>query len=256
MNTEKAWIWYNTASLLASFEQRMMLSERVSFMRRNPVCDWVTGDGSLSRLPGWVAAIGLSIVGTVDVAYGNVMLPDPMMSPTVAEIVPIPQLDRPILRLGSQGEEVLELQAILKLLGYYSGAVNGVYDGLTAEAVSRFQQAADLNPDGIVGTDTWNQLLPPGPKPIAVAPSTPCICDIGSTVPATAPGDLPILQYGMRGTAVVALQRRLQTQGFFSGIVDGIFGSETEEAVRAAQLSYNLNVNGIVDSSFWGVLLR
>jgi peptidoglycan hydrolase-like protein with peptidoglycan-binding domain len=76
---------------------------------------------------------------------------------------------RPTLKLGSQGEAVVELQALLKLLGYYAGAVDGTYQESTATAVSAFQQAAGLQPDGIVGTETWNQLLPAAP---VVSPST------------------------------------------------------------------------------------
>jgi N-acetylmuramoyl-L-alanine amidase len=229
-----------------------MLLEKVNSMGRNPVSGWVRGSGSLSRMPEWTAAIALSIVGSAGIAYSSPMPPEDMRTPTVAQIVPMPRFERPILRVGSQGEDVTEIQGILKLLGYYSGIVNGVYDSPTSQAVSRFQQAAGLNPDGIVGTDTWNQLLPPAAQPISDPRPVPYPCN----PLATPPGDLPVLQFGMRGTAVVALQRRLQTQGFFSGNIDGIFGSETEEAVRSAQLNYNLNANGVVDSSFWEVLLR
>jgi peptidoglycan hydrolase-like protein with peptidoglycan-binding domain len=75
---------------------------------------------------------------------------------------PMPDIrvNRPILRTGSQGTEVSELQAALRLLGYYTGKVDGVYSESTANAVSQFQKAAGLNPDGIVGSDTWNQLFP------------------------------------------------------------------------------------------------
>lgn len=75
---------------------------------------------------------------------------------------------RPILKLGSQGNEVTELQAILKLLGYYSGPTDGIYQESTATAVSAFQQAAGLQPDGIAGAETWSRLLP---APTAINPA-------------------------------------------------------------------------------------
>ncbi|NET34804.1 MAG: hypothetical protein F6K19_22725, partial [Cyanothece sp. SIO1E1] len=59
----------------------------------------------------------------------------------IVQVIP-PPLSRPILQLGSQGTVVAELQAVLKLLGYYQDAVNGVYQASTATAVSAFQQAA------------------------------------------------------------------------------------------------------------------
>lgn len=70
---------------------------------------------------------------------------------------------RPILRLGNEGEAVAQVQALLKLLGYYTGAVDGLYREDTAAAVSTFQEIAGLDADGIVGPATWTQLLPPVP---------------------------------------------------------------------------------------------
>lgn len=82
-------------------------------------------------------------------------------SPTPAATPSAQSSLRPTLRLGSEGESVSELQALLKLLGYYAGSVDGVYRANTAAAVSAFQQAIGLQADGVVGPDTWNRLLPP-----------------------------------------------------------------------------------------------
>lgn len=73
------------------------------------------------------------------------------------------RVNRPILRSASQGTEVSELQAALKLLGYYTGKVDGIYSETTANAVIGFQQAAGLTPDGVVGAETWNRLFPAVP---------------------------------------------------------------------------------------------
>ena len=95
---------------------------------------------------------------------------EPMMAPTQ----PPPGLTRPNLRLGSSGAFVSELQAVLRLLGYYSGPVNGAYDDSMAIAVAAFQQAAQLAPDGIVGPATWIRLLPPAPtSEQAATPANP-----------------------------------------------------------------------------------
>jgi peptidoglycan hydrolase-like protein with peptidoglycan-binding domain len=82
-------------------------------------------------------------------------------------------INRPTLQLGSQGERVLELQAALKLLGFYSGAVDGVYRDDTAMAVSRFKRAVDLPPDGIVDALTWERLFPKQPIVIPTISSPP-----------------------------------------------------------------------------------
>ncbi|HEY9858101.1 MAG TPA: peptidoglycan-binding domain-containing protein [Candidatus Obscuribacterales bacterium] len=82
-------------------------------------------------------------------------------------------INRASLRLGSQGRDVSELQATLKLLGFYAGAVDGFYDESTAIAVSRFQTVAGLSADGIVGPATWNQLFPaPSSNVTSISPTT------------------------------------------------------------------------------------
>ena len=92
--------------------------------------------------------------------------------PSFAQATPT-AINRPNLKTGSQGGEVSELQAVLKLLGYYTGEVNGVYGDSTAIAVSRFQQAAGLKPDGVVGAETWRRLFPTSPPSATVAATTP-----------------------------------------------------------------------------------
>jgi len=177
--------------------------------------------------------------------------------------------ERPILRLGSQGSAVSELQALLKLLGYYSGTVDGQYQDDTAAAVTAFQQAAGLSTDGIVGSNTWNRLLPAAPNTsdTASTPAPPVTANPVTSTPDSTPAppaadttpasiELPTLRLGMRGSAVSQLQERLRSTGFFSGAIDGVFGQETESAVIAAQRRYQLNPDGIVGAATWTALLR
>ncbi|WP_071599819.1 peptidoglycan-binding domain-containing protein [Mastigocladopsis repens] len=81
-------------------------------------------------------------------------------------------INRPTLQVGSKGERVTELQAALKLLGFYTGTVDGVYNESTALAVSGFQQAAGLKADGVVNATTWQQLFPNEPM-VASSGSSP-----------------------------------------------------------------------------------
>jgi len=82
-------------------------------------------------------------------------------------------INRANLRLGSQGRDVSELQATLKLLGFYAGGVDGFYGESTAIAVSQFQTAAGLPADGVVGPATWNQLFPATPASAIATTSRP-----------------------------------------------------------------------------------
>ncbi|MDZ8027471.1 MAG: peptidoglycan-binding protein [Nostoc sp. DedQUE11] len=90
----------------------------------------------------------------------------------IAQVNPADSISRPTLKVGSQGERVSELQAALKLLGFYSGVVDGIYSENTAGAVSRFKQAAGLNPDGIVDATTWQRLFPREPIVASTVPSS------------------------------------------------------------------------------------
>lgn len=89
---------------------------------------------------------------------------------TIAQLMADTPVNRPILRIGSEGVAVSELQAALKLLGYYSDVVDGFYRESTASAVSGFQQAAGLTPDGITGPATWNRLFPSTPTVVNTSP--------------------------------------------------------------------------------------
>lgn len=189
------------------------------------------------------------------------------------------------LQVGSIGVEVTELQAALKLLGYFGGAVDGVYGETTAAAVTRFQTAAGLRPDGIVSTETWSQLFPPAPEPTATNPApsaTPTVAPAAKPTPtattqpqptpkptpppatpskptaasAAAEVELPILRIGMKGGAVFGLQERLRSLGFLKSAADSLFGPDTQAAVKAAQQKFSLEADGVVGAATWNALMK
>ena len=249
---------------------------------------------------GWL--IGWSGFGLLAISLGKLPVVATEAGSVIGEVAqatPSIVVNRPILKIGSRGAEVSELQAALKLLGYFTGTVDGIYGESTAIAVSRFQQSSGLTADGITGSATWARLFPnpstaqmPSPTsstspasgfpvpsslqttrpasgfPVpASLPSTMSGSDRNSpfTTPQNSPSTvnpqstavaLPILRQGMRGSAVAQLQERLRTLGFFRGTADGIFGTATQAAVKAAQENFNLEPDGIVGAATWSALMR
>lgn len=64
----------------------------------------------------------------------------------------------------------------------------------------------------------------------------------------------PVLRKGARGAAVSDLQRRLAAAGFSPGSIDGIFGNQTDAAVRAFQSARGLSADGVVGPLTWAAL--
>ena len=54
---------------------------------------------------------------------------------------------------------------------------------------------------------------------------------------------------GDRGSGVTTIQTKLKNWGYYNGAVDGIFGSQTSEAVRYFQRKNGLTADGVVGSA-------
>lgn len=65
-----------------------------------------------------------------------------------------------VLRFGSRGTLVEYLQLALLRAGYTNLRIDGIFGARTLDAVRDFQQRNRLRPDGVVGSATWNRLIP------------------------------------------------------------------------------------------------
>lgn len=86
-------------------------------------------------------------------------------------------------------------------------------------------------------------------------PSTP---STNTTSPITqySPNQAPLLTVGSQGQAVKDVQAFLREQGLYNYAPDGIYGSQTQAAVRQFQQSQNLSVDGIIGPQTWGAMLN
>ncbi len=70
-------------------------------------------------------------------------------------------ITQPVLRLGSSGTAVVQLQRRLATLHYDVGPIDGGFGSQTFHAVVAFQKVNGLVRDGIVGSRTWAALANP-----------------------------------------------------------------------------------------------
>jgi spore germination protein YaaH len=64
----------------------------------------------------------------------------------------------PLLKIGSKGKTVINLQNALKNHRFYAGTITGIYDSKTQKAVIAFQKKYHLKIDGIAGKEVQSKL--------------------------------------------------------------------------------------------------
>ncbi|MGZ8601091.1 MAG: N-acetylmuramoyl-L-alanine amidase [Actinomycetota bacterium] len=133
-----------------------------------------------------------------------------------------------IYHLGDEGPEVGDIQERLTGLGLAidDEEAHGRFGPSTDAAVRGFQARRSLRVDGLVGPDTWGQLVEAGYRL----------------------GDRTLYLHSpfFRGDDVRALQRKLNALGFDAGREDGMFGVNTDRAMRDFQRNVGETPDGIV----------
>ncbi|MGP1907136.1 peptidoglycan-binding protein [Metabacillus sp. JX24] len=115
---------------------------------------------------------------------------------------------------GMSHSDVKELQEhLLSKSVYPYFEETGYYGPITREAVKDFQEKSRIKVDGIAGPQTLQKIK--------------------------------VLRYGDMGKPVTDLQLLLKEWGLYSGIVDGMYGNGTKNAVASFQQKYGLASDGI-----------
>ncbi len=234
------------------------------------------GDMTEAAVRRFQAASGLTADGVVGSATLAALQRTPQSSSSTPSSTRTPDPDDGLLEQGESGPEVAQLQQRLKNLSYYNGAVDGEFGSLTADAVIRFQRSQGLTPDGVVGpatlsairqvengsasstnTPASNTTAPtfPSPQGSQTTPTQPTVVSPTpvTTLPPTntsnsafpAISSNPFPSNSVLSTAspdaIREIQQTLQTQGFYSGPIDGVMGYETQRAIDAARNAYGIN---------------
>lgn len=116
---------------------------------------------------GYVASRMIPTIRETRLEMSLTPTPEPAWPASVMHITPDPAAPtpEPVLRTGSRGEAVKNLQSRLYTLGYYQGEIDGQFGAATKEAVMLFQRANGLDADGIVGAETREILFSSNAKP-------------------------------------------------------------------------------------------
>jgi N-acetylmuramoyl-L-alanine amidase len=132
------------------------------------------------------------------------------------------------LRRGDHGPAIAEVRARLAHLGLCDERAGGDpfdFDADLDRAVRSFQQERGITVDGIVGPHTFRRL-------------EEARWQLGDRVLSYVPGHL------MAGDDVTELQRRLNQLGFAAGRTDGLFGVQTDAALREFQKGVGVTADG------------
>jgi N-acetylmuramoyl-L-alanine amidase len=132
-----------------------------------------------------------------------------------------------IYRRGDRGPEVADIQQRLIALDVEieDAERDGTFGASTEAAVRAFQAVRLLRVDGMIGPDTWGQLVEAGYRL----------------------GDRTLYLHSplFRGDDVRELQRKLNALGFDAGREDGLLGAETDRAILEFQRNVGEEPDGI-----------
>lgn len=121
---------------------------------------------------------------------------------------------------------------------HYAGVAFDVGQTLSNAQRNRLRNSA-------VSSGVWSYVEPASLSPTWVH------FDRRSGTPACSTGGFPLLRQGSKGVYVLIAQDDLNTVGYRTGGLDGIFGTATKNAVMSYQRRVGLSVDGIIGCNTW-----
>ena len=124
------------------------------------------------------------------------------------------------------------LQVVLKNYGYYTSKIDGDFGPLSTLALRDFQARNNLISDGILGKNTCDALI----NKTKVIKKTLKVTN----------NNLETNAKNLQSTEIMNVQKKLSELGIYSGEIDGINGSKTNNAIKNFQSKAGLTPDGIV----------
>lgn len=173
-----------------------------------------------------------------------------------------------LLKYGSSGEDVKELQTRLTSLGYYTGTISGDFLEGTENGIKQFQKNNGMEITGRADSLTQEALFAftaigkhdlPTPEPTAFSDDSWYLVDETDTgVPMP---EAPVLfekelKRDSKGDAVKMLQERMKQLGYFDADITGKYQDKTINAVKKIQKQNGLKVTGRTDEETWNLIFN
>ncbi|WNF37338.1 peptidoglycan-binding protein [Bacillaceae bacterium IKA-2] len=164
-----------------------------------------------------------------------------------------------VLKIGSRGASVSEIQSLLKeanLFDYHT--ITGYYGEITATGVRHFQRLANLPLNGQADAKTV-EALKDHLKKVTKEPTpttTPTPTSPATQVPTKQAETSFLLKVGISSEAVRELQHQLNYLGYFNHRITGYFGPITEASVKEFQKKNSLIADGLVTTSTMNKLVE
>lgn len=159
--------------------------------------------------------------------------------------------------------EVERIQSILRDLGFYKGAVDGLAGPATHGAIAAYQETVGLEATGEIDAALLDQLgaktttagIAPRPEPAPrgerkeTAPKATSTAPKATSAPAPAPAKAEVPAPGARepDPRIVRIQAGLKAFGNDGIELDGVVGARTRAAIREFQTLFGLPVTGEPD---------
>ena len=137
------------------------------------------------------------------------------------------------------------LQQSLKDTGFYKGSVSSIWDAESEAALASYQNSKGMPATGILNEETVTRLG-------LVIPAAEQVSEQSRTLANKEDVTRPVytqtrynhIERRLSAKEVQAVQQNLQSNGFYTANVDGIWGPKTTEGIRSFQTANGLNATG------------